>query len=208
MRIGAQKACQLFPGDHIGIIIPQDDESALKDLAGDQVKRFLKYKVEIIGMPDATKDEVVRRKYFQCDVETGLPTRQRERSPPPSDTNAVWAILREFTTEGRETNKKYQLRLKKTRFGRDRCCEVIINHTYVSREHCLFDWEPEERKAYLINRSTNGTFVNGEPCSGRFQLRDKDEIQLVKPSGIAGIVRRPSSLQAVVVIVGFHMCAC
>ncbi|KAF9363578.1 hypothetical protein BGX34_003785 [Mortierella sp. NVP85] len=174
MKIEFQKACQLFTGDEIAVVMPPADEKLSRNLPADHVK-YLKYTVEILGMPPASPDQIVHRRYFQCDKETlaaagatPLVNRLRERSPQRSEK---WAVLRELLPDGEEV-REYGLYLKTTRIGRDLNCKL--------------EWESEEGKAYLINMSNQGTYVNGEQCTGRFQLRDKDEIRLLDPLGIWG----------------------
>ncbi|KAF9954982.1 Checkpoint kinase 2 [Modicella reniformis] len=175
MKIEAQKACQLFTGDEIGIVVPADDETTLMNSPGDELKRYLKYKAEIIGVPAATQDELVRRRYFKW--ETEIPTRPRRRPPSPEPEN-TWAFLHRLNPEG-ENGDMYELFKEKTRVGRD-CCTYTEIPLYIVFKR---SWSMD-RKAYLINRSPNGTLVNGESCSGRFQLRNKDEIQLANPDKI------------------------
>jgi len=132
MKIELQKACQLFTGDEIALIMPPADENLSRNLPADHV-RYLKYTAEIVGMPPASPDEIVRRRYFQCDLETlaaagATPlvgNRLRERSPQRAE---IWAVLRELSSDGQEV-KKYDLYLKTTRIGRDQSTLITFKNT-------------------------------------------------------------------------------
>ncbi|MCS6842439.1 MAG: FHA domain-containing protein [Roseiflexus sp.] len=67
--------------------------------------------------------------------------------------------------------------------GRHRQCDIVIQHSDVSRRHATITFA---RPYYYLTdeNSTNGTFVNGERLSGPYALRAGDMIGLGSPEPI------------------------
>lgn len=68
-----------------------------------------------------------------------------------------------------------KLRQTRTRIGRVDDCDVVLPDDSVSRSHCLIDQRPDGLE--LIDRSSNGTFRNGERVQ-RCMLADGDQLRL------------------------------
>lgn len=69
--------------------------------------------------------------------------------------------------------------------GKDRSCDVVIDDHAVSRAHCVISFDPAKGAVYILDVSTNGTYLNGKLLSkkwGRVLLSHGDEILLKKPS--------------------------
>lgn len=67
--------------------------------------------------------------------------------------------------------------------GRNRQCDIVIQHHDVSRRHATITFA---RPYYYLtdDNSTNGTFVNGERLSGPYALRAGDMIGLGAPEAM------------------------
>ena len=68
-------------------------------------------------------------------------------------------------------------RTQPTIIGRGETCGVTIPLRQVSRHHCQILWL-QGRHVVEDLGSTNGTFLNGQPCQGPQPLNDRDEIQI------------------------------
>ncbi|KAI8992146.1 kinase-like domain-containing protein [Mycotypha africana] len=71
--------------------------------------------------------------------------------------------------------------------GRRSDCDMRFDHDMISKIHCLLYMETGSNgqtkgiRIFLEDKSTNGTYVNGDRVYGRRILKNKDEIQLVLP---------------------------
>lgn len=62
--------------------------------------------------------------------------------------------------------------------GRDRQLAIAIPDKQLSRHHAAIEYI-KNQGFYLVDlNSTNGSFINAEPVSGRIQLRDGDRVRL------------------------------
>jgi pSer/pThr/pTyr-binding forkhead associated (FHA) protein len=60
--------------------------------------------------------------------------------------------------------------------GRSRSCQLMLpDDPYMAREHCQLTFEKGEM--WLVNHSSNGTLVNGQPIT-KYQLQAGDVIQI------------------------------
>ncbi|KAF9292310.1 hypothetical protein BGZ68_008275 [Mortierella alpina] len=174
LKIEIQRASQLLCGDELGFIVPPDDPNIVNTafLPRDKFKRPLVYKVNIYGVPEATEDDRIRRRY--ADSTFVYEPRGRPHRAPES-TGEVWAVLKPLSevTEAKELTEPSYI------FGRDENCDVVIRNPFVSRTHCVLEWVSEDRQAYLKNLTLCGTYVNnGLACQDRMQLRQGDKIYL------------------------------
>ncbi|MCP2729417.1 FHA domain-containing protein [Limnofasciculus baicalensis] len=62
--------------------------------------------------------------------------------------------------------------------GRDRQVAISIPDPHLSRYHAVIQYIPERGFSLVDLRSTNGSFLNGEPVHGRMRLKDGDRIRL------------------------------
>merc|ERR1712151_641535 len=49
--------------------------------------------------------------------------------------------------------------------GKDKKCDVIVEDTAVSRQHCELSFHADKGAVYVQDHSTNGTFLNGKLLS-------------------------------------------
>ena len=90
------------------------------------------------------------------------------------------AVIR--VIKGTNSGEVFVLRPGRTTIGRDTsCCDVVLPHHAVSRQHCIVDVEDE--LAYLEDlKSRNGTYVNSELIAagseGRRLLMPNDWIEI------------------------------
>ncbi|KAF9951327.1 Meiosis-specific serine/threonine-protein kinase mek1 [Mortierella alpina] len=174
LKIEIQRASQLLCGDELGFIMPPDDPTIVNTafLSRDVYKRPLAYKVNIYGVPEASEDERIRRRYADSTYEY-VPRGQPRKAPESS--GEVWAILKPLS----EITQVQELTQRSYVFGRNEDCDVVIRNPFVSRTHCLLEWVPGDRQAYLKNLTLCGTYVNnGVTCQDRLQLRHGDKIYL------------------------------
>ncbi|KAF9982573.1 Meiosis-specific serine/threonine-protein kinase mek1 [Mortierella antarctica] len=174
LKIEIQRASQLLCGDELGFIMPPDDPNIVSTafLPRTVYKRPLAYKVNIYGVPEATEDDRIRRRY--ADSTYQYEPRGRPRKAPDS-TGDVWAILKPLN----EGTQVQELTQRSYIFGRNEDCDVVIRNPFVSRTHCVLEWVLEDRQAYLKNLTLCGTYVNnGLTCQDRLQLRHGDKIYL------------------------------
>ncbi|KAF9574463.1 hypothetical protein EC968_006447 [Mortierella alpina] len=174
LKIEIQRASQLLCGDELGFIMPPDDPTIVNTafLPRNTYRRPLAYKVNIYGVPEATEDDRIRRRY--ADSTYQYEPRGRPRRAPDG-TGEVWAILKPLN----EITQVQELTQRNYVFGRNEDCDVVIRNPFVSRAHCVLEWVPEDRQAYLKNLTLSGTYVNnGLTCQDRLQLRQGDKIYL------------------------------
>ncbi|KAF9965077.1 Calcium-dependent protein kinase 4 [Mortierella alpina] len=134
--------------------------------------RPLVYKVNIYGVPEATEDDRIRRRYADSTYQYEPRGRLLRKAP---STGEVWAILKPLT----DITQVQELTQAKYTFGRNEDCDIVIRNPFVSRTHCVLEWVPEDRQAYLKNLTLCGTYVNdGLTCQDRLQLRQGDKIYL------------------------------
>lgn len=62
--------------------------------------------------------------------------------------------------------------------GRDRQLAISIPDPHLSRYHAVIQYIPNRGFSLVDLRSTNGSFLNGEPVYGRMRLKDGDRIRL------------------------------
>ncbi|HBE19912.1 MAG TPA: phosphopeptide-binding protein [Cyanobacteria bacterium UBA11149] len=62
--------------------------------------------------------------------------------------------------------------------GRDRKLAISIPDPHLSRYHAVIQYIPNRGFSLVDLRSTNGSFLNGEPVYGRMRLKDGDRIRL------------------------------
>lgn len=62
--------------------------------------------------------------------------------------------------------------------GRDRQLAISIPDPHLSRYHAVIQYIPNQGFSIVDLRSTNGSFLNGEPVHGRIRLKDGDRIRL------------------------------
>jgi len=69
--------------------------------------------------------------------------------------------------------------------GKDRNNDVIINANMISRQHCILELDPDRGAIYVIDVSTNGTYLNGvrlpEKKTGKVLVSHGDELLLQDP---------------------------
>ncbi|KAG0296198.1 hypothetical protein BGZ96_009993 [Linnemannia gamsii] len=145
---------------------------------------YLKYKVKIFGAPEPTPEQLVRRQYFSASFLIGAPSRPNVRKldlpelPKPEgwlpDDVHAWATLAPINDNTAVEN----LCTGKVVVGRYLDCDVIIPSNLISRYHCKFEWDEENRAAYLTNMGQNSVKINGSSFSGHVQLRENDVIHL------------------------------
>ncbi|KAF9184447.1 Checkpoint kinase 2 [Haplosporangium sp. Z 767] len=173
MKIHAGKAMQLLNGDEICFITTPDSFVAM-DYSRNRYKTYLKYRVAIFGEPEPSEEMMFKRRY----VDTTLKLPPRVLAQARSESfEEPWGRL--LPLSNRTVEEK--LTGSEIRIGRNRDCEIVVNGTFISREHCTLKWEAAECKAYLHNLSPNGTYVNGKPFEGCLQLRHNDKIYLLLP---------------------------
>jgi len=70
--------------------------------------------------------------------------------------------------------------------GKDKTCDTVIPDAMVSRQHCVLELDAERGAVYVIDCSTNGTFLNGRRLpgkqAGKVLLSHGDELLLKDPS--------------------------
>merc|ERR1712048_1199550 len=64
--------------------------------------------------------------------------------------------------------------------------DVVIQDPIISRQHCVIELDAERGAVYVLDCSTNGTFLNGRrlpsKSSGKVLLSHGDELLLKDPS--------------------------
>jgi len=70
--------------------------------------------------------------------------------------------------------------------GKDRSNDVVVPDPLVSRQHCILELDMDRGAVYVINLSTNGTFLNGkclpQKAQGKVLLSHGDELLLKDPA--------------------------
>jgi len=70
--------------------------------------------------------------------------------------------------------------------GKDTGMDLIIPNSHISRQHCVIEFDMKRSGVYIIDCSTNGTFLNGKrlpaKSSGKVLLSHGDEINLKSPN--------------------------
>ncbi|KAF9551465.1 hypothetical protein EC957_008134 [Mortierella hygrophila] len=169
-KIGLGRGMQLMDGDELGLVVPPDRTRFDEDLR-DRNHRYLKYMVRLYKTPAVTPDQKVRRQYVSAGIIAGTSSRPNVRKMeileipetgdwPPVDN--TWATLMPINTHTRVE----RLSTTKAIIGRYEECDVILSSNKISRVHCKFEWDEENRVAYLTNLGQNSVKVNGESFSG------------------------------------------
>jgi len=91
--------------------------------------------------------------------------------------------------EKKEKNKQYSIEFDNftltftlpVRIGRNHQ-EELKNNFYISREHC--EIIEENGIIYVIDSSTNGTFLNGNKITTKTSIQNNDKIKLANIEGI------------------------
>lgn len=78
--------------------------------------------------------------------------------------------------QGPNQGREYQLTDLQMTIGRSSVNEIVLNDPEISRRHAQFS---RQGNVYTIQDlgSTNGTFVNGQRCTGAVSLKDGDLIE-------------------------------
>mmetsp|Transcript_72407 Transcript_72407/g.212158 ORF Transcript_72407/g.212158 Transcript_72407/m.212158 type:complete len:342 (-) Transcript_72407:87-1112(-) len=70
--------------------------------------------------------------------------------------------------------------------GKDKNNDVVIQDPIISRQHCILELDPERGAVYVIDCSTNGTFLNGTrlpaKTSGKVLVSHGDELLFKDPA--------------------------
>jgi len=70
--------------------------------------------------------------------------------------------------------------------GKDKTCDTVIPEAVVSRVHCILELDQERGAVYILDCSTNGTFLNGRRLpgkqAGKVLLSHGDELLLKYPN--------------------------
>jgi len=70
--------------------------------------------------------------------------------------------------------------------GKDAAMDLVIPNSHISRQHCVIEFDTKRSGVYIIDCSTNGTFLNGKrlpaKSSGKVLLSHGDEINLKSPN--------------------------
>jgi len=95
-----------------------------------------------------------------------------QRGPFAAASEAYLQVLRGVTP-----GSVFALKAGRNVVGRHPECDVVLDVGAVSRQHAVINFEAGQ---YFIEdlRSRNGTFVNGEPVSGRRRLFTNDRIKI------------------------------
>lgn len=97
-----------------------------------------------------------------------LPPVQRQAPEPDS-------LVVLYAPDEALVRRRYALRPAGTTVGRDSNCDIVLSDDSVSRRHARL--ERRESGWWLVDESTNGTLVNGEPVKeGRLRLDDQIHI--------------------------------
>ncbi len=78
--------------------------------------------------------------------------------------------------QGPEKGREYLLTDAQMSIGRSSINEIVLNDPEISRRHALFTREGNQYTIQDLG-STNGTFVNGQRCTGAVSLKDGDLIE-------------------------------
>jgi len=116
--------------------------------------------------------------------DTQIPgNKQTPEGEIPAHTKIFLEIL-----EGPEAGKKFELKKLATSIGRKNC-DITINDPTISSKHCTIEYG---RESIMINdhNSTNGTSVNGEPCSS-CPLQNLDEIKIGETKALFSMASDP-----------------
>lgn len=69
--------------------------------------------------------------------------------------------------------------------GKDKGNDVVIQDPIISRQHCVLELDPERGAVYVIDTSTNGTFLNGTrlpaKTAGKVLVSHGDELLFKDP---------------------------
>ncbi|MFC0359733.1 MULTISPECIES: FHA domain-containing protein [Kytococcus] len=132
------------------------------------------------GTPHATGPATSR-----IDLATGSPVPTHPRTPVAmTDVDAqMIAALRPGTAlllipAGASAGARYLLDEPETTVGRAADADILLDDVTVSRHHARFVLSQEGCRL-VDSKSTNGTYVNGEPVE-QVDLQEGDEVQIGK----------------------------
>lgn len=91
----------------------------------------------------------------------------------PSSSPMAWLVEQDDSGPGRD----HRISKETTTIGSTSGSDIVLRDRTVSRRHAEIGISGGKFYVYDMN-STNGTFVNGQPCKGQSYLRDGDEIQM------------------------------
>lgn len=94
-----------------------------------------------------------------------------------------WLVSYELSSGGQD----FRIYDGKTKIGRNRSNDIVLNDPEVSDEHVLL--MHRENKVILQDlMSAKGTLINGKPVGERIELKDSDKIKIGKTSFIIKII--------------------
>jgi len=110
--------------------------------------------------------------------------------PPAIDT--VQLRLSPMTNLLKDFSRTLSAGAVQVKIGKDPSCDITVNDPMMSRIHCAIELDIERRGVYVIDASTNGTFLNGKPLprkqSGKVMLSHGDELNLREAEGEFGYI--------------------
>jgi len=118
----------------------------------------------------------------ECDKEYG----EKEANDQKRMCEKCYCALRK---KKEKKNKQYSIKFDNftltftlpVRIGRNHQ-EELKNNSYISREHC--EIIEENGIIYVIDSSTNGTFLNGNKITTKTSIQNNDKIKLANIEGI------------------------
>jgi len=102
----------------------------------------------------------------------GGPRTEAIKKPRPSSLTA-WLVEQGDSGPGRD----HRISKEMTTIGSTSGNDIVLGDRTVSKRHAEIGVSGGKFYVYDMN-STNGTFVNGQACKGRYYLRDGDEIRI------------------------------
>ncbi|CAE8638970.1 unnamed protein product, partial [Polarella glacialis] len=189
LEVGRLSKVVTMPPEQVGPLMTDVVRELLLEVSGaydiewDKVKRLVTISGTAVQMEKAEK--ALQRVSAHCNWGANE-AKIRSILRPRTDLKSARVRLASMVPNLKDFTKTLTVDKPAFTMGTDPSNALRIQATGVSRSHAVIEFAPEKGAVYVIDASTNGTFLNGRrlppKSSGKVLLSHGDELMLQDPS--------------------------